>query len=51
MSRTFKEAEQLAFECWLEKKRPSGDVSDVQKKWEESQEYSDLLDEYEIQHE
>lgn len=46
MSRTFKEAEQFAFDCWIEEKSPSGDVSDVHRKWKESKEYSDLLDEY-----
>lgn len=46
MSLTFEEAEAFAFDCWIEKESPSGDVTEVQRKWEESREYSDLLDEY-----
>lgn len=47
MSLTFEEAEEVAFERWIEKTCPSGDVSEVQQKWKESDEYSNLLDEYE----
>jgi hypothetical protein len=43
---TFEEAEEHAFNCWLNLKCPSGDVEDVQMQWEASNEYSDLLDEY-----
>lgn len=42
----FKDAEQAAFEEWLDRKRPSGDVESVQSQWEHSYEYADLCAEY-----
>lgn len=37
--------EQDAFEDWLEKECPSGDVYEVQMKWEASEELAEFLDE------
>lgn len=34
--------EQAAFETWLAEKCPSGDVTDVQRQWEESSDYADM---------
>lgn len=42
----FKDAEQAAFEEWLDRKRPSGEVESVQSQWEHSYEYADLCAEY-----
>lgn len=36
------EEELAAFEEWLYRVCPSGDVEQVQRKWEESSEYADL---------
>ena len=43
----FKDAEQAAFEKWLHDMCPSGDVEVVQRKWLESYEYAELLDDQE----
>lgn len=40
-----KRTEQDAFEDWLEKERPSGDVTEVQRQWESSIELAEFLDE------
>ena len=40
-----KRTEQDAFEDWLEKERPSGDVTEVQRQWESSSELAEFLDE------
>jgi len=40
-----KRTEQDAFEDWLEKECPSGDVYEVQMKWEASEELAEFLDE------
>jgi len=39
-----KEAEQAAFEVWLARVRPSGDVESVQQQWEDSSDYDDFLE-------
>jgi hypothetical protein len=41
-------AEDLAFESWLDKNHPSGDVSDVQYKFERSSEFKEFIDEFEL---
>ena len=40
-----KRIEEDAFEDWLEKECPSGDVDEVQRKWEASEALAELLDE------
>ena len=40
-----KRTEEDAFEDWLEKECPSGDVDEVQRKWEASEALAELLDE------
>ena len=37
------DTEQRVFEDWLESTNPSGDVMEVQRKWEASSEYKDLF--------
>lgn len=37
-----KDIEQAAFEKWLDKERPSGDVEQVQRQWEESSDYEEV---------
>ena len=39
-----REREQIVFEEWLAKARPSGDVESVQRQWEQSGELQDFLD-------
>jgi hypothetical protein len=41
-------AEDSAFESWLDKNHPSGDVSEVQYKFERSSEFKDFIDEFEL---
>lgn len=41
-----KNAEQAAFEDWLEQKCPSGDADSVHAQWKDSPEYSDLWGDY-----
>jgi hypothetical protein len=38
------EAEQAAFEAWLARVRPSGDIESVQQQWEDSSDYADFLE-------
>jgi hypothetical protein len=42
-----KEVEQAAFEIWLARVRPSGDVESVQQQWEDSSDYADLMEDLE----
>jgi len=44
---SFADLEQAAFEKWLRDKCPSGDVESVQRKWLESYEYAELIDDQE----
>jgi hypothetical protein len=46
MSKRVKEAEQRAFEDWLSRTKPSGDVAQVQDQWEESFACADFRDEW-----
>lgn len=46
MKRRVKNAEERAFEDWLARERPSGDVESVQRQWEESSDLADLQDEW-----
>lgn len=39
-------AEDAAFESWLDNDRPSGDASEVQYKFEQSCEFKDFIDEF-----
>lgn len=39
-----KEAEQAAFEVWLARVRPDGNVESVQQQWEDSSDYADFLE-------
>jgi hypothetical protein len=43
---SIEEEEQSAFEDWLEKTCPSGDVSSVQYQWVTSHEYAEFCDEH-----
>jgi hypothetical protein len=47
LKRRAKEAEQAAFEVWLARVRPSGDVESVQQHWEDSSDYADLMEDLE----
>jgi hypothetical protein len=42
-----KEVEQAAFEIWLARVRPGGDVESVQQQWEDSSDYADLMEDLE----
>lgn len=46
LSQKVNDAEQRAFEDWLESKSPSGDHEEVQWKWMGSHEYRDFIDEW-----
>lgn len=46
VKRKAENSEQREFEDWLHRNRPSGDVTEVQRQWEESSEYSDFCDEW-----
>jgi hypothetical protein len=41
-------AEDSAFESWLDKNHPSGDVSEVQYKFERSSEFEDFIEEFKV---
>ncbi|WP_333906113.1 hypothetical protein [Delftia acidovorans] len=51
MKSRVKNAEERAFEDWMERERPSGDVESVQRQWEESSDLADMQAEwfYEIE--
>lgn len=42
MKKRVKNAEERAFEDWLARERPSGDVESVQRQWEESSDLADM---------
>lgn len=46
IAKRVKNAEERAFEDWWARERPSGDVEDVQRKWEESSDLADMQDEW-----
>ena len=50
MSRRVENAEQHAFEDWLARTAPSGDIEQVQYQWEGSSDFSDFCDEWEVEH-
>lgn len=47
LKRRAKEVEQAAFEIWLARVRPDGDVESVQQQWEDSSDYADLMEDME----
>lgn len=49
VKRKAENAEQREFEDWLQKNRPSGDVTEVQRQWKEGSEYSDFCDEWSVE--
>lgn len=49
ISKRVDNAEQRAFEDWLVRNRPSGDVEQVQDQWEHSSDFSDFCDEWEAE--
>lgn len=46
MKKRVKNAEERAFEDWLARGRPSGDVESVQRQWEESSDLADMQAEW-----
>jgi hypothetical protein len=46
LARVVMNAEDRAFELWLDKNHPSGDVSEVQYKFEQCSEFKDFIDEF-----
>lgn len=48
---THTRTEQEAFEAWLDRVSPSGDVTEVQRQWEASSDYCDWLEEENNQNE
>jgi hypothetical protein len=46
LTKRVKNAEQAAFEDWLARTRPSGDVEQVQSQWDTSSDYEDFCDEW-----
>jgi hypothetical protein len=48
LERIVMNAEDSAFESWIDKNHPSGDVSEVQYKFERSAEFKDFIEEFEI---
>lgn len=46
MKKRVKNAEERAFEDWLARERPSGDVESVQRQWEESSDLADMQAEW-----
>lgn len=46
LAKKVEDAEQRAFENWLESKCPSGDCEQVQRQWLASSEYHDFIDEW-----
>ncbi len=47
LKRRAKEVEQAAFQVWLARVRPIGDVESVQQQWEDSSDYVDLVEDLE----